>query len=99
MLSIPQELLSSVCGAARGLFKPDGSKRSVQLEHIAPEAVTAEQECKCKVVQGYYSDNEELLAKLAAGAKGYDILVPTSSASWTLMQRALLPIDKRATPN
>ncbi len=26
----------------------------------------------------YYSDNEELLAKLAAGAKGYDILVPTS---------------------
>ena len=33
--------------------------------------------CKCEVVQTYYSDNEELLAKLAAGAKGYDVLVPT----------------------
>ena len=43
--------------------------------YIAPETVKRfEESCKCKVVQDYYSDNEELLAKLAAGAKGYDIL-------------------------
>ena len=48
--------------------------------YIAPETVKRfEASCKCEVVQTYYSDNEELLAKLAAGAKGYDILVPTSN--------------------
>ncbi|MGE5027666.1 MAG: spermidine/putrescine ABC transporter substrate-binding protein, partial [Betaproteobacteria bacterium] len=39
-----------------------------------------EAECQCEVVQDYYSDNEEMLAKLAAGASGYDILVPTGNA-------------------
>lgn len=42
-----------------------------------------EQSCKCKLVQDYYGDNEEMLAKLAAGAKGYDIVVPTGFASRT----------------
>ena len=49
--------------------------------YIAPETIKRfEGVCKCDVVQTYYSDNEELLAKLAAGAKGYDVLVPTSNA-------------------
>ena len=49
--------------------------------YIAPETIKRfEDSCKCEVVQTYYSDNEELLAKLAAGAKGYDMLVPTSNA-------------------
>ena len=46
--------------------------------YLAPETVKRfEDLCKCTVVQTYYSDNEELLAKLAAGAKGYDMYVPT----------------------
>jgi len=37
--------------------------------YIAPETIKRfEAECKCEVVQTYYSDNEELLAKLAAGS-------------------------------
>ena len=33
--------------------------------YIAPETIKRfEAECKCEVVQTYYSDNEELLAKL-----------------------------------
>ena len=49
-------------------------------DYIAPEAVKAfEAQCKCKVVQDFYGDNEELVAKLAAGAKGYDVMVPTSN--------------------
>ena len=69
--------------------------------YIAPETVKRfEDFCKCEVVQTYYSDNEELLAKLAAGAKGYDILVPTSNALQTLIsQGALKPIDKSQLPN
>lgn len=64
--------------------------------YIAPETIKRfEDSCKCAVVQTYYSDNEELLAKLAAGAKGYDILVPTGNALQTLIrQGALKPIDR-----
>jgi len=69
--------------------------------YIAPETVKRfEESCKCEVVQTYYSDNEELLAKLAAGAKGYDILVPTGNAMQALInQGALKPIDKAQLPN
>ena len=69
--------------------------------YIAPETVKRfEDFCKCEVVQTYYSDNEELLAKLAAGAKGYDILVPTSNAMQALIKGGQLkPIDKAQLPN
>jgi spermidine/putrescine transport system substrate-binding protein len=69
--------------------------------YIAPETVQRfEASCKCKVVQTYYGDNEEMLAKLAAGAKGYDIIVPTGNALDALIkQQALLPLDKNQLPN
>lgn len=54
-----------------------------------------EAQCACKVVQDYYSDNEEMLAKLAAGASGYDLIVPTGNAMESLIrQHALRPLDK-----
>lgn len=56
--------------------------------------------CSCKVKQTYYSDNDELLAKLQAGAKGYDVLVPTMNAVEALIKRnALLPLDHAQLPN
>ncbi len=59
-----------------------------------------ETECACKVVQDYYSDNEEMLAKLAAGASGYDIIVPTGNAVESLIrQHALRPLDKNHLPH
>jgi spermidine/putrescine transport system substrate-binding protein len=69
--------------------------------YIAPETVKRfEEQCKCEVVQTYYSDNEELLAKLAAGAKGYDILVPTSNAVQALIKGGQLrPLDQSKLPN
>ncbi len=69
--------------------------------YIAPETVKRfEDQCKCEVVQTYYSDNEELLAKLAAGAKGYDVLVPTSNAVQALIRgNQLMPLDKSKLPN
>ncbi|HVO87713.1 MAG TPA: spermidine/putrescine ABC transporter substrate-binding protein [Casimicrobiaceae bacterium] len=69
--------------------------------YIAPETVKRfEDLCKCEVVQTYYSDNEELLAKLAAGAKGYDVLVPTSNAVQALIRgNQLMPLDKAKLPN
>ena len=52
------------------------------------------------MVQDYYSDNEEMLAKLAAGASGYDLIVPTGNAVEALIrQKALRPLDKTQLPN
>jgi spermidine/putrescine transport system substrate-binding protein len=46
-------------------------------------------------VQDYYSDNEEMLAKLAAGASGYDLIVPTGNAVESLIKSGQLrPLDK-----
>lgn len=69
--------------------------------YIAPETVQRfEISCRCKVVQTYYGDNEEMLAKLAAGARGYDIIVPTGNALEALIrQKALRPINKALLPN
>ena len=63
--------------------------------YLAEDSVKAfEASCNCKLVQDYYSDNEELLAKLAAGATGYDMLVPTGNAVQTLIaQGALRELD------
>jgi spermidine/putrescine transport system substrate-binding protein len=59
-----------------------------------------EKECTCRVVQDYYSDNEEMLAKLAAGATGYDLIVPTGNAVEALIrQQALRPLDKSLLTN
>jgi spermidine/putrescine transport system substrate-binding protein len=69
--------------------------------YIAPETLDRfKQFCKCEVVYDTYGDNEELLAKLAAGATGYDILVPTGNALDALIkQAALKPIDRTKLPN
>ena len=69
--------------------------------YISAETVARfEEQCSCRVVQDYYSDNEEMLAKLAAGATGYDIIVPTGNAMESLIrQQALRPLDKSKLPN
>lgn len=69
--------------------------------YISAETIARfEAACGCKVKQDYYSDNEEMLAKLAAGAKGYDIIVPTGNAVESLIrQRALRPLQKNRLPH
>ncbi|MDD5247972.1 MAG: spermidine/putrescine ABC transporter substrate-binding protein [Rhodocyclaceae bacterium] len=59
-----------------------------------------EASCRCRVKQDYYSDNDEMLAKLDAGAVGYDVLVPTGNAVESLIRRnALRPLDKSKLPH
>lgn len=56
--------------------------------------------CGCLLKQDYYSDNEEMLAKLEAGATGYDLLVPTGNAVQTLIRkRELQPVDRASLPH
>lgn len=69
--------------------------------YIAPETLKRfEDFCNCNIAQDYYSDNEEMLAKLSAGATGYDLIVPTGNAMETLVrQNVLKPLDKSLLPN
>lgn len=69
--------------------------------YIAPKTVARfEESCKCDLSQDYYADNEEMLAKLAAGATGYDVIVPTGNALDTLIRQGVLsPLDKSLLPN
>jgi len=70
-------------------------------DYIAPETVERfEKFCHCKLKQSYFSDNEELLAKLAAGAKGYDVYVPTSNYVAGMVKAGWLqPLDHSKIPN
>ena len=69
--------------------------------YLAPEtAARFEAYCRCKLVQTYYADNEEMLAKLLSGVKGYDIIVPTGYALEPMKkQRMLRRLNKAALPN
>jgi len=69
--------------------------------YISAETVARfEAHCRCHLKQDYYSDNEEMLAKLDAGAAGYDLLVPTGNAVEALIRRgALRPLDKARLPH
>jgi spermidine/putrescine transport system substrate-binding protein len=69
--------------------------------YIADETIDRfEKQFNAKVVQTYFSDNEEMLAKLAAGATGYDVIVPTSNALEVLIKKGdLLPLDHSKLPN
>jgi spermidine/putrescine transport system substrate-binding protein len=70
-------------------------------DYIDPDAVKRfEAQCKCKVVQDYYGDNEEVIAKFAAGAKGYDVVIPTSNYVAGMAKAGWLqPLDKSKIPN
>lgn len=69
--------------------------------YIAPETIKRfETHCQCRVSQDYYSDNEEMLAKLSAGATGYDLVVPTGNAMDTMIRKQTLkPLDKSQLSN
>ncbi len=98
-------LLLVACNGQQSSSANDGSLGTLYLfnwnNYIAPETLKRfEDECNCRVAQDYYSDNEEMLAKLAAGASGYDLLVPTGNAMDTLIrQDALRPVDKSQLPS
>lgn len=64
--------------------------------YIGPQTLERfKRDCHCRVSYDTYGSNGELLAKLAAGATGYDILVPTGNAVDALIkQNLLLPLDK-----
>jgi spermidine/putrescine transport system substrate-binding protein len=92
--------LCVLCGAPTWARAEDVLHLYNWNNYISDETVARfEAQCACRVAQDYYSDNEEMLAKLAAGAVGYDIIVPTGHAvEWLIRQKALRPLDKSKLP-
>jgi len=91
-------LLLLACGGARA----DEVLHLYNWNNYISEETLArfERQCGCRVKQDFYSDNEEMLAKLDAGAAGYDLLVPTGNAVETLIRKqALRPLDKSKLPH
>lgn len=53
-----------------------------------------------EVVESYFDDNEALLAKLKAGARGYDLISPTDYMVHIMIKTGLLePLDMSYIPN
>ncbi len=60
-------------------------------DYINPDDVKAfEQQFGQKVTQDFYVSNEALLAKLQAGARGYDVVVPTGYMVEVMIKQGLL---------
>jgi spermidine/putrescine transport system substrate-binding protein len=64
-------------------------------DYINPDVVKLfEKEHKCKVVIDTFDSNEGMYAKLKAGAKGYDLVFPTSYMVKVMNEQGmLLPLD------
>ncbi len=73
----------------------------IGTNYIATETIKRlEKECHCRVQQNYFNANEEMLAKIAAGATGYNVIVPTSYAVAELIKMGKLkPLDKNRLTN
>jgi len=70
-------------------------------DYIAPDTVANfEREFGVRVAYDTYESNEELLAKLQSGARGYDIVVPTSYLVTAMKATTLLmPLHREVLPN
>lgn len=68
---------------------------------ISPATIKRfEQSCKCKVKETYYGSMEEMLAKLSAGAKGFDVMGPSNYGLTPLIKQNMLqPLDHSKLPN
>ena len=95
VLSIIVVLLSATSFAGKNLNVFIGSN------YIAdPTIARLESSCKCHLVQNYFNDNGEMLAKMAAGATGYNVIVATSYAVTELAKTGKLePLDLKRLPN
>ena len=70
-------------------------------QYLNPESLTAfEEEYDVTTTQDFYSSNEDLIARLQAGASGYDLIAPTGYAVQIMAEEGLLlELDHSRIPN
>lgn len=69
--------------------------------YIPPEVIKGfEEKYNCKVVYDEFTSNEEMFAKLKAGATGYDITFPSGDFTSIMIKEGMvLEVDKEKVPN
>ncbi len=74
---------------------------AIWSNYVSPETMAAfEKKTGIKVQMSNYSSNEELLAKLQAGASGYDVVVPSDYMVFAMSHLGLLQkLDYAKIPN
>lgn len=105
-LIVPAFLLLAACAPAAAP-SAGGEITSTQLNlygwsEYVPQQVLDDFTAKYGIKVNYdtYSSNEEMLAKLQAGASGYDVVIPSDyTVVIMLKQDMLLPIDLGKIPN
>jgi spermidine/putrescine transport system substrate-binding protein len=92
--------------AAAGLLAGCGAKKPVLnvynwADYIDEDQLAAfGEEFGCKVVVDTFDSNESMLAKLQAGATGYDVIFPSSYMAKIMNAQGMLqPIDPAKVPN
>ena len=94
-------------GAAAAVFSCGCAEKKPVLhvytwsDYVKPELVQRfERENNCKVVIDTYASNEEMYAKLKAGATGYDLLFPSSYMVKIMHDQGMLrELDRARLPN
>lgn len=109
--AIPAAALLQSCGRDQAQGPPAGSAELGPIEselniynwsdYIAPEVIPGfEKEFGVKVTYDTFESSEEMVAKLMAGATGYDLVVPTTYAVTVLLATDLLaPLSLRYLTN
>lgn len=74
---------------------------AIWSQYLTPEQIqTFEKNSGVRIVVSNYSSNEELLAKIQAGASGYDVVVPSDYMVFVMSKLGLLtPIDSALLTN
>ncbi len=91
--------------AADGVCAPGQTDGDLVLynwtEYIDPELIDAfEAEYGVEVIEDFYPSNEEMFAKVSAGASGYDVVVPSDyMVSIMIDEGLLMPLQRDAIPN
>jgi spermidine/putrescine transport system substrate-binding protein len=92
-------------GAAEAMADLGPIERELNIynwsDYIAPDTVpTFEKEFGVRVTYDTYESNEDMVAKLQAGASGYDIVVPSGYIVPVLVATGLIaPINRRYIPD
>ena len=70
-------------------------------DYMNPDILTSfEQETGIKIIEDYFSSNEEMIAKLQGGVTGYSLIIPSDYAVALLIENGLLAKpDKANIPN
>ncbi|MDD3265600.1 MAG: spermidine/putrescine ABC transporter substrate-binding protein [Burkholderiales bacterium] len=73
----------------------------IAANYLAPQTATGFRQTNgYEVIQNFFNENDVMLAKMAAGLNGYDLIVPTSYAVDQLEKmHKLQPLDLKKIPN